>query len=108
VTRLEISPRDLQLVREIVARHLAEREVRVIGSRVSGDAKPFSDLDLVVMGDSPMTLATLADLRDAFDESALPFAVDLVDWATASDGFRRVIETRSVPLARVEPRSVVP
>ena len=70
-----------------------------MGSRVTGHAKPFSDLDLVVMGDEPLSLTTLAEIRDAFDESDLPFTVDIVEWATASAAFRRVIAEQARPLA---------
>jgi len=66
-----------------------------MGSRVTGPAKRFSDLDLVVMGEEPLALRTLAELRDAFDDSDLPFSVDIVEWASASEPFRRVISTQA-------------
>ena len=96
---IDMLPGDLLLIREILSRCLPDREVCVMGSRVNGNAKPFSDLDLVVMGDRPLDLTTLADLREALDESALPFAVDLIEWATASEGFRRVIAAEAQPFA---------
>jgi len=37
-------------------------------------------------------------MREDFEESSLPFAVDLIDWATASEGFRRVIDDQAVVL----------
>jgi len=61
---VDLAPEALETVRAVLARHLAHREVCVMGSRVFGPAKPFSDLDLVVMGEEPLPLATLADLRD--------------------------------------------
>ena len=79
----------------ILARHVPDREIRVIGSRAGGRSKPFSDLDLVVMGDKPLDLRTLGQLREAFDESNLPFAVDIVEWASASDAFRRIISEQA-------------
>jgi predicted nucleotidyltransferase len=69
----------------------------VMASRVSGRAKPFSDLDLVVMGEEPLPLATLADLRDDFDGADLPRSVDITEWASASDGFRRIIAAQAHP-----------
>lgn len=82
----------------MLARHIPDREIRVMGSRVTGWAKPFSDLDLVVMGDEPVALRTMGQLREAFDESSLPFAVDIVEWASASEGFRQVINQQARPL----------
>lgn len=85
-------------VERILARCLPGREVRIFGSRASGTAKPFSDLDLAIMGDEPLDLATLALLREAFSESDLPWKVDLVDWAAASEAFRAEIAARWLPL----------
>ncbi len=61
------------------------------GSRVTGRAKPFSDLDLAIMGEVAVHAATLAALADDFDESDLPFKVDLVEWAGLVGSFRDVI-----------------
>ncbi len=88
----------LDAVLAMLARHVPDREIRVMGSRVTGPAKPFSDLDLVIMGDEPLELRTIGQLREAFDESDLPFAVDLVEWASASEGFRQIINEQARPL----------
>lgn len=94
---VDLAQEALEVVRAVLARHLADRDVRVMGSRVSGRAKRFSDLDLVVMGESPLSLATLADLHDAFDDADLPCSVDIIEWASASDSFRRIIAAEAHP-----------
>jgi type I restriction enzyme S subunit len=38
----------------------------------------------------------LSALRDDFDESDLPFKVDMVDWTTTNPGFRKIIERDGV------------
>jgi hypothetical protein len=65
---------------------------------VTGKAKPFSDLDLAVMGAEPLPSATLTALVDAFDESDLPFKVDIVDWAVTEDSFRGTIAEQATRL----------
>jgi type I restriction enzyme S subunit len=95
---LDVPPPALRVVLDMLARHVPDREIRVMGSRVSGRAKPFSDLDLVVMGDEPLDLRVLGQLRDEFDESNLPFSVDIVEWASSSDAFRRIITGQAQPL----------
>ena len=89
---LDLTPAQLAEVRSILQAHVPARTVRAFGSRVQGNAKPFSDLDLVIMGDSSLDFRQLADLRDAFAESSLPFRVDVVDWAATSEAFRGIIE----------------
>ncbi len=39
----------------------------------------------------PLPLETLAQLRDAFAESNVPYRVDVLDWHAASDPFRNLI-----------------
>jgi predicted nucleotidyltransferase len=74
---IDIKPRDLETVKEILLRHVPDRQVRVFGSRITGKAKKFSDLDLVVMGENPLTLSLVSALAEDFTESDLPFKVDV-------------------------------
>lgn len=99
----DIKPVDLETVRSILHRHVAGREVRAFGSRVTGKVKPFSDLDLVVMGSEPLPASVLADLKDAFSESDLPFKVDIVDWAETQESFRKIIEAANVNVQSGKP-----
>jgi predicted nucleotidyltransferase len=94
---IDIPPGALDVVLQALSRHVPDREIRAMGSRAEGRGKPFSDLDLVVMGNEPLGLRTLGQLRDAFDDSNLPFAVDIIEWASCSDGFRRLVETHAKP-----------
>lgn len=98
--QLDITPTELEIVRTILARHATELEVRAFGSRVSGPAKKFSDLDLAIMGETPLSASMLADLEEDFRESDLPFKVDVVDWATTKENFRRIIEQEYVVVQR--------
>lgn len=98
---MRVSEAELAVVREVLARHLPNREVWAFGSRVHGrHLKPFSDLDLAVLGGGPLGLDELAGLLAAFRESSLPFRVDVVDWATADERFRDVILREHAVLAR--------
>jgi len=89
---LDLSPEHLTEVQRILLLHVPGRTVRVFGSRVQGNAKPFSDLDLAIMGETALDFRQLATLKDAFAESNLPFRVDVVDWAATSEVFRGIIE----------------
>ena len=53
--------------------------VWAFGSRVQGTSRPHSDLDLVVFS-TPEEGPRIAALREAFEESDLPFRVDLFVW----------------------------
>jgi predicted nucleotidyltransferase len=91
---LELTPPQLQIVKEILAAHVPDCEVLAFGSRVTGKAKRFSDLDLAIIGEAPLPLILYGDICDAFSLSDLPFKVDVVDWATTKENFRAIIRRR--------------
>jgi predicted nucleotidyltransferase len=69
-----------------LAAHVSGLEVRAFGSRVAGNAKPWSDLDLAIVSPERLDLTTLAYLRDDLTESDLPIAVDIVEWRDLPPG----------------------
>lgn len=89
---LDLRADHLQIVRDILKKSVPDREVWAFGSRAKWLAKPYSDLDLAVIGEQPLSLSVLASLSDDFAESDLPFRVDVVDWASTNENFRRIIE----------------
>ncbi|MBM3312413.1 MAG: nucleotidyltransferase domain-containing protein [Candidatus Aminicenantes bacterium] len=93
---VDILPKDLEAVLDILRRFVAEFEVRAVGSRASGNARRYSDLDLVVMTERPLEVSVLAGLNSAFSDSDLPFSVDVLDWASLDETFRRLIAEGSV------------
>lgn len=99
---IDIRPDHWTIVRDILNRRLPQYEVWAFGSRTKGTARPYSDLDLAIIADEPLSLDVTAALAEDFSESDLPWSVDLVDWASASDTFREIIEQQRVI---VQPRS---
>jgi predicted nucleotidyltransferase len=93
---LDLAPSHLALVRTILREQLPELEVRAFGSRVTGHAKPFSDLDLIVISPVGLPAPVCAHVADAFAESNLPFKVDIVDASEADPSFRARALARSV------------
>ena len=89
---LDVRTDHLAMLQAILRRNVPDREVWAFGSRVTGKAKPASDLDLCIIGKSPLTYEASAQLRQDFSDSDIPYSVDLVDWATCSASFRRIIE----------------
>lgn len=95
---LQVKPAHLKQIKQILKTTIPDHEVRAFGSRVTGTAKPHSDLDLTIVSKQTIPLGTIALLREAFSESDLPFKVDIVDWASISPEFRKIIEKDSVTL----------
>lgn len=95
---IDISPEQWKIVQGILQAHIPQHTVWAFGSRATGRAKPYSDLDLAIIGSAPLGMATHATLADAFSESDLPWKVDLVEWAKTSEAFRRIISRDKVVL----------
>ena len=93
---IDIRPDHWEIVQKILQKHVPQYAVWAFGSRAKWTAKAFSDLDLVVITDRPLSLAVGASLSEDFCESDLPYKVDVVDWATTSESFRKIIERDKV------------
>ncbi|SIT65944.1 type I restriction enzyme, S subunit [Ectothiorhodosinus mongolicus] len=92
---LDIEQRHAEIARDILQRFVSDKKVLVFGSRATGTAKPFSDLDLAILGEDPLPLPLMAAIREAFAESDLPYKVDIVDWAAVTPRFRDVISSHA-------------
>jgi type I restriction enzyme S subunit len=92
-----------RLVLAILGAHLpAGAQAWVFGSRATGRARPYSDLDLAIDAGRPLTLDEWARLAGAFRDCDLPYRVDLVDWQSIDDHFRTMIaadRVRSIDVA---------
>ena len=90
----------------LLERHLPNTAAWVYGSRVKWTSRPQSDLDLVVFA-TPEQERRVSDLREAFEESSLPFRVDLFVWDSVPEQFRKQIEADHVVLVEREERGAV-
>ena len=88
---IDMKPEQLLEVKKILEQHVLGWEVRAFGSRVTGRAKPWSDLDLAIVGPEPMGLRRRGRLIEAFQDSTLPFRVDVLDWHDVSPTFQVII-----------------
>ena len=96
VPSVDLRPDHWAIVRSALRLHVPDREVLAFGSRATWTAKDYSDLDLAVMGEEPLSLRTASALDEALSDSDLPFKVDVVDWARIDDSFRAVIRRHAV------------
>lgn len=86
----------------VLDRVIPGAEVWVFGSRATGRARPFSDLDLLLTTPDTLDWTQRADLRDAFETSDLPFRVEVVEARSLTDGMRGRVEAERVRLHRPE------
>ncbi|HEV2916643.1 MAG TPA: nucleotidyltransferase domain-containing protein [Candidatus Babeliales bacterium] len=76
------------------------------GSRAKGTQRKLSDLDLCFI--EPIPLSVQAHIEEDFEESDLPFTVDLVNWNRADEAFKRLVYPDLVLLQRGQNNIVLP
>lgn len=86
--KISIDQEDLELVVNILRQ--APIDFYAYGSRAKGTNKKFSDLDLCYKQN--LNQKILYKLMDDFEESDLPFKVDLTDYNKCSDRFKKLID----------------
>ena len=98
-SHIDLSTDQKRLVLDILRAHLPPRaKTWVFGSRVTGRAKRYSDLDLAIDAGRRLTLDEIARLAEALSDSDLPYKVDLVDWHEIDDRWRQTIATERIAL----------
>jgi type I restriction enzyme S subunit len=88
---LDVSEKNISIIKDVFRRLVPACEVRAYGSRVNGASHVGSDLDIVVIGKEPLDWKVMAKLRGEFEESNLPFSVDVLDWNTLPENFKDTI-----------------
>lgn len=91
--RTGLSTRSLATVLAVLARFPEVESATLYGSRAKGNFKPGSDIDLTLHGEG-ITHTTLVRLAGAFDDSDLPYTVDLSRFDTLENEALREHITR--------------
>ena len=103
---IDITAGQRKTILALLERHLPGTEAWVYGSRAKWTSRPQSDLDLVVFATSEQRRG-VGNLRDSFEESDLPFRVDLFVWDEVPETFREQIEAEHAVLAAApKPRTL--
>lgn len=97
---IDLNAEYLTTIKRILQAHLPPHaKTWVFGSRVLGTAKKFSDIDLLIDLGKPIPLDILAQLSTEFEESDLPYKVDVADAQSISPSFYKVIQKQLIPLS---------
>jgi predicted nucleotidyltransferase len=85
---MHIEDRHWQIVKSILSKY--NYSFYAFGSRVKGNPQKFSDLDLCYFGKIPNN--ELFSLEEDFEESDLPYKVDIISWDKINSSFRELIK----------------
>lgn len=106
VKKVQLSIDELKEIKKLLEDNLSS--AILFGSRVSGTAKKFSDLDmclkfpLSIRNDRKTANLIMSDLREKFDNSNLPFVVDLSRYEHLPEAFQKQIDKEGVLVSEAE------
>ncbi|KZX12144.1 nucleotidyltransferase domain-containing protein [Methanobrevibacter curvatus] len=89
---MNILDSELKIVIDIIENNTPDCEVFVFGSRLNGNSWKFSDLDLAFKCEDCLDFKRKVKLSIEFEDSDLPYKVDLVDYNKASEDFQKIID----------------
>ncbi|HBC45094.1 MAG: polymerase beta domain protein region protein [Candidatus Collierbacteria bacterium GW2011_GWB1_45_35] len=89
---MTIDPKLKNDISAIALKHINPNETKVFifGSRVSGTNVKFSDIDLGFESDKKIPYNLIMDIEDDFENSNIPYSVDVVDFSKVSNKFKEV------------------
>jgi predicted nucleotidyltransferase len=91
-----VEPHEWEELSGLLQRYAPGRRVWAFGSRATGHrVRRFSDLDIAVEGEE-LPFDEMAMLREALDESRLPFKVDVLELGRVAPEFRARIQPELV------------
>jgi len=94
---VDIAPEHYQIINDILNQHLPTTcTVWAFGSRVNHTAQKFSDLDLALEAGAKLDYSIITQLNRSFEESRLPYTVDVVDLNSVEPYFRQIINQQKI------------
>ncbi len=88
---ITLSTPEQAVIIEILNRYVPKAKILLFGSRIKGNAAPYSDLDLAIDNGEKLPLNLFYDIQIAFEESTLNFPVDVLDRYRTTPGFQQHI-----------------
>ena len=83
----------------ILHKHLDGTSIKawLIGSRARGEQRTMSDIDFALQHPQhPIDRTFIAQLADDFEESEIPYTVDIVDLQEATPNFKTIINKDAI------------
>ena len=105
IETIDLITKERQIITKLLATYLPNTEVWAYGSRVKWLTKPSSDLDLVAFV-KPEQAKAIGNLKEAFEESELPFTVDLHIWQGLPEYFHENIKNCYAIVQKLESKTL--
>ena len=89
---ISVSSKEFEIIKNILNSYIKKGKVYAFGSRYKNNNRKFSDFDIAIDTGEKLSFEFLNILKDAFEESDLPYRVDIIDYNNISDKFKKIID----------------
>ena len=89
---IAVSSEEFEIIIKILNAHIKKGKVHAFGSRYKNNNRKFSDFDIAIDTGEKLSFEFLNILKDAFEESDLPYRVDIIDYNNISDKFKKIVD----------------
>ena len=96
-----LETRHIEFILSTLRQYIPEKDVKfyIFGSRAKGTFKEYSDIDIAVdLNGKSIPESVLAKILSAFEDSTLPYEVDVVDLNAIDESFKNIIKDSLIKL----------
>ncbi|OEJ13151.1 DNA polymerase subunit beta [Brachyspira hampsonii] len=93
---ISLTENEIQIIKDILKKHIKYGKAYLFGSRVKGTNKKFSDIDIVIDINIKLSLNEISRIKDDFEESDLIYSADIIDYNAIDDSFKIIIDNEKV------------
>lgn len=88
---IDLDIKYINFIKKDISKYLSNFEIYLFGSRAKGTARKYSDIDIAILSDE-LTPDIKLKLEANFENSTLPYKIDIIDLKTISHEFKDLIK----------------
>ena len=93
-----VTPKEEIIIKSILEPYQADYDFYYYGSRVKGDFTRGSDLDILLKNETEVPYSLTDDLKTEFNESLIPYIVNVSVYSNMDKNFYKLIEPSLVKI----------
>ena len=87
---IDLDKKYIDIIKKTINSELSNYKLYIFGSRVKGNAKKYSDIDLAIESNE-LTDKIKSRLDFLFENSTIPYEIDIINLNTITENFRNCI-----------------
>jgi len=96
MNKLSIEDQHYSFILETLKKFLPNAKLYLFGSRAKKNHQKYSDIDIAIDNQQSINAEILCKIVSEFENSTLPYEIDIVDLYTISENFKSAIENELV------------